>query len=140
VDDPQLTERTVQVLQYLLARPGTEVTAADIAGGAGLPLSTAAAIVARLVQIGVLHQRFGANARRPVQFADGAAARCRELLGSGRRPPAAGPRPVEDDGRVWTMREIREAVAAGRLPPGILTAVRRDLKEWRAQRRSRDAE
>jgi hypothetical protein len=137
VQDPQLTERTVQVLRYLLGRPDTEVTAADVADGAGMPLSTAAAIVARLVEIGVLHQTYTANSRRPVRFADGAAGRCRELLGSGRRPPAAGPRPVEDDGRVWTMQELRAAVAAGRMPEGLLTAAEIALKTSRTQHRAR---
>jgi DNA-binding Lrp family transcriptional regulator len=138
VQDPQLTERTVQVLQYLLARPTVEVAAVDVAGGVGMPAATASAIVARLVELGVLTQRYEANnSRRPVRFAPGAEARCRELLGSGVRPPAAGPRPVEDDGRVWTLREIRAAVKSGVLPRAVLQAVERELRNGQ---RSQDEE
>lgn len=133
MDDPQLTGRTVQVLQYLLARPGAEMTGTDIARGVGMPAQTALAIVARLAELGVLNYRYDASSRRLVRFAPGAEARCRELLTSGRRPPPAGPKPVEDNGRVWTLAQIRAAVKAGTLPRVILRAVERDLGVTRRQ-------
>ncbi len=140
---PRLTDKTKIVLRSIITGPGR--TAAAIARQVGLPPTVTASLIARLINIGVVVD-YGRLGDRLYRIADGAenlaadaagvspeeltAIRAAAAAAVSAPTPAqpAVPRPAP---AVWQMRDIRAAVAAGKLPPGVLTAAEREMESSR---------
>ena len=132
----RLTARTRQILVALLEDPTAELALADVCRATNLPSGTAAPLLGRLIHYGYVADRRHGNRRLYRVDADQVDA-AREVLTASQPATAANgadsdhipttahtTAPVE---RVWTVREIEQAVAAGSMPAAVLRAVRAEI-------------
>lgn len=139
---PFLTEKTRRVLAELLRHPFRERDAPEIGRPIGMAKHAVPPLLARLINLGWVTDRRGPQNRRfyrlvPESVADAQAALDTESepsrVGRVHHPTLLPPTPAEADpgdppAEVWTMKQLEDAVAAGRETPAFLALVRTKLR------------
>ncbi len=141
-DGTRLTDKTLTVLRQMLEHPELERAAGAIGKAIGMaPLATATQL-ARLISVGYVADRRGDGTRlyrlRMDRLDDArSAAGVRSALPrqtqTGRR--AVVPTNRDDEGaEVWTLGELRAAVARGEESPAFLALVEQNINNRRGTR------
>jgi DNA-binding transcriptional ArsR family regulator len=134
---PNLTARNLEVLRELLRNPTAERTAGEIGSPINLPAQTVAALLARLIGLGLVFDR-RSGTRRLYRLAVDRIEEARAVAGERKKtkapaptPQRAAPRLDEDGNEVWTLTELEVAVARGQESPAFLALVRPNVDATR---------
>ncbi len=127
-----LGHSTRMLLRYLLAHPDRALRMTDAIRRAGVPRGTIGGLVHRLASIGWVEFVDSDDPRlRPFRLTDAGVVGARTVLARADRTPGRT--------RVWTMRELRDAVDRGEQPAGLLEAAEAAIAESRREAKHRRA-
>ncbi len=132
-DTDRLTFRSRQIMEALVANTDTWASVGEIAAATGIATGTVSPLLGRLIDLGYVEDN-RVDGKRLFRILPDQLEAARYALRPRPTPPVNGHKPatahtdIPEGEKVWTVRELEEAVTRGGMPASVLAAVRRELR------------